>query len=346
MSLQALNLGSAPNDGTGDNARAGGVKINANFSEVYTALGASAGVLPAALPVPQGGTGLTSVTAGQLLYGAGTSPLATSANLLFDTTNNYLQIGGAPTGWATSDKLQVNGNALINNIRISASAIRPVTAGTFVVSGFNASSGVGSLLNLIAGTAGANSNGGTVQIEGTVGNGTGSGGGINLIGKDAGTVGTGGNVGGGAGRGGSTSGTGGSFSFASGSARGTGNGGGFNFTAGSGGNTSGDGGTATFTAGGSPVSGVGGSVLFYAGDSYDLVNPGGSIGFQTGIGGSSGLFTITDTGLAGTFSYDPTADTLTVGNMKFGTYTAGVLVATGYVTITDSGGTTRRLLVG
>ena len=34
------------------------------------------------------------------------------------------------------------------------------------------------------------------------------------------------------------------------------------------------------------------------------------------------------------------------GNVKFGTYTAGVLTATGYVTIKDSGGTTRRLLVG
>jgi hypothetical protein len=34
------------------------------------------------------------------------------------------------------------------------------------------------------------------------------------------------------------------------------------------------------------------------------------------------------------------------GNVRFGTYTAGVLVATGYITIKDSGGTTRRLLVG
>lgn len=34
------------------------------------------------------------------------------------------------------------------------------------------------------------------------------------------------------------------------------------------------------------------------------------------------------------------------GNVKFGTYTAGVLTQAGYVTITDSGGTVRRLLVG
>jgi hypothetical protein len=34
------------------------------------------------------------------------------------------------------------------------------------------------------------------------------------------------------------------------------------------------------------------------------------------------------------------------GTVRFGTYTAGVLTPTGYITIKDSGGTTRRLLVG
>jgi len=34
------------------------------------------------------------------------------------------------------------------------------------------------------------------------------------------------------------------------------------------------------------------------------------------------------------------------GAMKFGTYTASVLAPTGYITITDAGGTSRRLLVG
>jgi hypothetical protein len=34
------------------------------------------------------------------------------------------------------------------------------------------------------------------------------------------------------------------------------------------------------------------------------------------------------------------------GNVRFGTYTAGILTPTGYITVKDSGGTTRRLLVG
>lgn len=34
------------------------------------------------------------------------------------------------------------------------------------------------------------------------------------------------------------------------------------------------------------------------------------------------------------------------GSVSFGTYTAGALAPAGYITITDAGGTTRRLLVG
>ena len=39
MALQSLNIGSVANDGSGDTLRAGGDKINDNFSEIYTTLG-------------------------------------------------------------------------------------------------------------------------------------------------------------------------------------------------------------------------------------------------------------------------------------------------------------------
>ena len=39
MAKQTLNLGAIANDGTGSNLRAGGTIINANFTEIYTALG-------------------------------------------------------------------------------------------------------------------------------------------------------------------------------------------------------------------------------------------------------------------------------------------------------------------
>jgi len=39
MALNLINRGSTANDGTGDNLRAGAEKVNANFTEIYTALG-------------------------------------------------------------------------------------------------------------------------------------------------------------------------------------------------------------------------------------------------------------------------------------------------------------------
>ena len=39
MAKLSINLGTNPNDGTGDNLRGGGTKINANFTEIYSSLG-------------------------------------------------------------------------------------------------------------------------------------------------------------------------------------------------------------------------------------------------------------------------------------------------------------------
>jgi len=39
MTKQTINRGTAANDGTGDNLRAGAAKVNENFDELYTVLG-------------------------------------------------------------------------------------------------------------------------------------------------------------------------------------------------------------------------------------------------------------------------------------------------------------------
>ena len=44
MAKQSLNLGAAANDNTGDTLRAGGGKINDNFTELYTTLGNGADI--------------------------------------------------------------------------------------------------------------------------------------------------------------------------------------------------------------------------------------------------------------------------------------------------------------
>jgi hypothetical protein len=47
------------------------------------------------LVVSNGGTGLTTITAGRVLFGAGTSALGNSANLFFDSANTRLGVGTA-----------------------------------------------------------------------------------------------------------------------------------------------------------------------------------------------------------------------------------------------------------
>ena len=39
MAKQTINLGTAPNDHTGDSVRVAGTKVNANFTEIYAAIG-------------------------------------------------------------------------------------------------------------------------------------------------------------------------------------------------------------------------------------------------------------------------------------------------------------------
>ena len=39
MAYQGINTGTTPNDGTGDTLVDGGVKINSNFTELYSLIG-------------------------------------------------------------------------------------------------------------------------------------------------------------------------------------------------------------------------------------------------------------------------------------------------------------------
>ena len=79
MALQSLNIGTAANDGTGDNLRVGGDKINDNFSEIYTAFGNGSTLSTLAV------TALNGATANELVtVGSTTTELDAEANLTFD----------------------------------------------------------------------------------------------------------------------------------------------------------------------------------------------------------------------------------------------------------------------
>ena len=79
MAKQTINLGTAPTGAGGDTFRSGSAKLQANDDELYVALGASGGVLPAALPINKGGTGATTIVAARASLGL--NKFAQNANL-------------------------------------------------------------------------------------------------------------------------------------------------------------------------------------------------------------------------------------------------------------------------
>ena len=81
MALQSINIGTAANDGTGDNLRVGGDKINDNFSEIYTAFGNGSSLSSLAVTAMNGATANELVTVGTT-----TTELDAEANLTFDGT--------------------------------------------------------------------------------------------------------------------------------------------------------------------------------------------------------------------------------------------------------------------
>ena len=83
MAYQALELGTAPDDGTGDSLRVGGDKLNDNFVELYTALGdgdaLSSGISASATVISLVAPNLSGVVAGTQTSATITTLSATTA---------------------------------------------------------------------------------------------------------------------------------------------------------------------------------------------------------------------------------------------------------------------------
>lgn len=62
MSKQTINVGNAANDGTGTPTRTAFQYVNANFTELYNAVGGGNGTIPSSIPISKGGTGGTSAS--------------------------------------------------------------------------------------------------------------------------------------------------------------------------------------------------------------------------------------------------------------------------------------------
>ena len=114
MALQSINIGTAANDGTGDNLRVGGDKINDNFSEIYTAFGNGSTLSTLAV------TAMNGATANEILtVGSTTTELDAEANLTFDgstlavTGNITVPNDGDIGSVGATDAIQISSGGIV-----------------------------------------------------------------------------------------------------------------------------------------------------------------------------------------------------------------------------------------
>ena len=125
MAKQSIGLGSTANDGTGDNLRVGGDKVNDNFDEIYTALG--------------DGSALQIITTG-----------ATSNQVLqWSTSNNRFEpTASAAAGDISVDTTpQLGGDLDINSNDITGTGSVNITGTVTAQSALNAQTGTTYILN-------------------------------------------------------------------------------------------------------------------------------------------------------------------------------------------------------
>ena len=89
MAKQTLNLGAIANDGTGSNLRAGGTIINANFNEIYTALGNGTTITLTATPTE------LNLLAGATSIVTSNNSLALSNKTISGSNNTLSNIGNS-----------------------------------------------------------------------------------------------------------------------------------------------------------------------------------------------------------------------------------------------------------
>jgi hypothetical protein len=106
MAQQTINVGAAPNDGTGTPLRTAFQYTNNNFSELYTALG--------------GGVGLPGATT-QVIFNDGGTNLAGDAGLVYNKTTDALTVGGLVTAGSATITGALTANSVSSSSFVIAS---------------------------------------------------------------------------------------------------------------------------------------------------------------------------------------------------------------------------------
>ena len=126
MAINLVNRGSVANDGTGDNLRAGAEKVNANFTEIYTALGDGTNISGIVKFADDSST-VTSISANgetlRILGGTGITSTISGNNLTLAVDNTI--ITGSSSTVLTNKTINGPDNTITNigNSSLSNSSI-------------------------------------------------------------------------------------------------------------------------------------------------------------------------------------------------------------------------------
>ena len=99
MAKLTLNLGTNPNDGTGDNLRGGGTKINANFTEIYSSLGDGSNIINS-FSIADTTSTTSTIALGETLKfvgGSGINATISGDTLTLETDNTIMTGSGTVT---------------------------------------------------------------------------------------------------------------------------------------------------------------------------------------------------------------------------------------------------------
>ena len=114
MAKQTIGLGSTANDNTGDTLRAGGDKVNDNFSEIYTALGNGSNLtVTLANPAVNQVLRYNGTTFIPSDYTQLTSALDVNSNSIISSSNGNISIAPNGTGNVTISNGSITNTCLL-----------------------------------------------------------------------------------------------------------------------------------------------------------------------------------------------------------------------------------------
>tara|TARA_B100001057_G_scaffold499747_1_gene611592 strand:+ start:728 stop:2392 length:1665 start_codon:yes stop_codon:yes gene_type:complete len=99
MAKLSINLGTNPNDGTGDNLRGGGTKINANFTEIYSNLGDGTNIINN-IKIADTSSTVSTIALGEtfkVIGGTGVNAVISGDTLTLTTDNTIMTGSGTVT---------------------------------------------------------------------------------------------------------------------------------------------------------------------------------------------------------------------------------------------------------